>query len=92
VRLRAALPLFLSLQGPRALARTARALHLTVASSLPATLVVRVAGLPPQRFAVERRALRLTVHVPQGRRTLNLRLTLAAGGLTRTAVLPLRRR
>jgi hypothetical protein len=63
VRLRAARPLFLTLQAPRELGPKARSLRLTVSSSLDATLLVRVPGLRPQRFAVRRRVRRLTVKV-----------------------------
>jgi hypothetical protein len=87
VRLRATRPLFLALQAPRKLGRTARSLRLTVSSSLDATLVVRVASLRPQRFAVGRRTRHLTVHILRGHHLLSLRLSLSAGGLTRTTVL-----
>jgi hypothetical protein len=87
VRLRAARPLFLTLQAPRALGRRARSLRLTVSSSLDATLVVRVAGLRPQRFAVGRRTRHLTVHILRSRNLLSLRLSLSAGGLARATAL-----
>ena len=87
VRLRASKPLFLKLSAPRSLGRKARTLRLTVSSSLDATLVVRQAGLRAQRFAVGRRTRRLLVRAPRGRGPLTLRLSLSAGGLTRTAVL-----
>jgi hypothetical protein len=87
VGLRATRPLFLKLQAPRKLGRKARSLRLTVSSSLAATLVVRVAGLRPQRFAVGRRTRHLTVHILRGRKLLSLRLSLSAGGLTRATAL-----
>jgi hypothetical protein len=87
VGLRATRPLFLELQAPRRLGRKARSLRLTVSSSLGAKLVVRGAGRPAQRFAVGRHARRLSVRVVRGRKRLSLRLSLSAGGLTRTSLL-----
>lgn len=87
VRLLATRPLFLTLQAPRKLGRKTRSLRLTVSSSLDATLTVQVAGLRPQRFAVGRRARHLTVHILRGSKTLSLRLSLGAAGLTRTTTL-----
>jgi hypothetical protein len=87
VRLRATLPLFLKLQAPRTAGRKARSLRLTVSSSVPATLVVRIAGRRAQRFAVGRETRRLKVLVNRGSTTLILTLSLQAGGPVRTAVL-----
>jgi hypothetical protein len=92
VRLLAARPLFLTLLAPRSAAPRARSLHLTVASSVAATLLVRVAGLRAQRFAVGRRARRVAVGIRPGRAPLRLGVSLVAGGLTRTAVLSVTRR
>jgi hypothetical protein len=87
VALRATRPLFLTLRVPRKLGPTARSLRLTVSSSLEATLVVRVAGLRPQRFTVGRGARHPTVRVLRGHGRLSLRLSLGAGRLTRTMVI-----
>lgn len=91
VRLRAARPLFLVLSAPRKLKRTARTVRLTVASSLAATLTVRIAGLRPQRFAIGRRIERVTLRVRRARKPLHLRLSLSAGGLGRTVLVTVRR-
>jgi hypothetical protein len=92
VNLGAARPLFLILRAPTVVPRTAHSMPLTVASSLAATLVVRVPGLRSGRFAVTRHKRRMTVRIPRGRKTLRLQLSLSSGGQTRTAVLTLRRR
>jgi hypothetical protein len=92
VRLTAVAPLFVKLSAPRSLARTAGSLRLTVASSVPATLTIRIAGMGAQTFRVDRTVRRITVRVPHGRKPLSLRLSLSASGLTRTEVLSLRRR
>lgn len=86
IRLRAARPVFLALRAPRKLARKVRSVRLAVSSSLDATLVVRIAGLRAQRFKVGRRTRHVTVHIRRGSKTLNMRLTLGAGRLTRTEV------
>jgi hypothetical protein len=91
VVLRASRPLFLTLQAPRTLRRSARTLRLTVAVSLPAALVTRAGGLRPQRFAVGRRPRRLTVHVRPGRASLTVRLSPRAGGLSRTETISIPR-
>jgi hypothetical protein len=92
VNLGAARPLFLILRAPAVVPRTAHSVPLTVASSLDATLVVRVSGLRSERFAVDRRTRRMTVRIRRGRKALRLQLLLSSGGQTRTAVLTLRRR
>jgi hypothetical protein len=87
VQLRASKPLFLKLQAPRSVGRKAKSVRLTVSSSLDATLLVRVGGLRAQRFTVARRTRQLRVHVLPGGKPVSLRLSLSAGGLTRTLVL-----
>lgn len=87
VRLRATESLFLKLLAPKRLGRKARALRLTVSSSVAAPLVVRITGHNAQRFTVARRARRLRVKVSTGRRTLALHLSLGAGRTRRTVTL-----
>jgi hypothetical protein len=65
---------------------------LTVASSLAATLIVRVPGLRPQMFAVDRRVKHLVMRVPPRPKVLRLKLSLGSAGLTRTIVLTVRPR
>ncbi len=83
VVLRGSRPVFIVLSAPRSANRRARSLRLKVASSLPTTLVVRVPGLRAQRFKVGRGTRRLTVRIRRGHTTLQLKLSLGAGGLTR---------
>jgi hypothetical protein len=92
VRLRAARPLFLALVTPHTARRSARTLRLRVESSLAATLTVRTAGLRAQLFAVGRRAKRVMLRIPRGRKPVSLRLSLSVGGLSRTVILTVRRR
>ncbi len=84
VVLPAARPLFLTVSAPRSVKRAAGSMRLKLVSSLPATLVVRAAGLRTQRFAVGRKARTITVRIPRGAKPLNLRLSLTAG--TRSSV------
>ena len=79
VVLTAARPLFLTLSAPRVVKRTARSLRLRIASSQPGNLVVRAVGLRTQRFAVSRKARRLTLRIPRSAKPLNLRLSLTSG-------------
>jgi hypothetical protein len=83
VVLRGSRPVFIVLSAPRSAKPKARSLRLKVASSLATTLVVRVPGLRAQRFAVGRGTRRLTVRIRRGHATLQLKLSLGAGGLTR---------
>ena len=83
VTLTGARPLFLTAV---AVKRTARAVRLRVASSLPARLAVR-----SQRFRVGREPRRLRVRVRRGGKVLKLRLVLTAGGRTSTRTLLVRR-
>jgi hypothetical protein len=92
VVLKAAQPLFLSLSAPKVVKRAARSLSLRVSSSLAAGLVVRVAGVRAQRFAVSRRERTIRVRIPRGRKAVALRLSLGAAGLTRKATLSVPRR
>jgi hypothetical protein len=92
VVLKAAQPLFLSLSAPRGVTRAARSLRLRVSSSLATGLLVRVAGVSAQRFAVSRRERTIRVRIPGGRKAVALRLSLGAGGLTRMATLSVPRR
>jgi hypothetical protein len=86
VTLRAAQPLFLKLSAPKKVSRKAHSLKLKVSSSLPARLTVRGgAGKRAQAFRVSRKLRGLKLRVPASRKKLKLRLTLAAGGRTRTA-------
>jgi hypothetical protein len=87
VELKATRPLFLTLRSPGKIARRARSLRLAVTSSIPATLVVRIAGLRPQAFAVNRKTRIVTVRLPQGMKPLVLQLALSANRLTRSGVL-----
>jgi hypothetical protein len=91
VVLRASRPVFIVLSVPRSAKRRARSLSLRVASSLPATLLVRIPGLAPQRFSVGRHPRRLNVRIRRGRTTLGLKLSLRAGGLSRTVGIAVRR-
>jgi hypothetical protein len=91
VVLRASRPVFLKLSAPRHATRRAQSLRLTVASSLPATLVVGSSGLRVQRFAVGRNARHLKVRIRRGRATLALKLSLRAGGQTRTVRIAVQR-
>ncbi len=83
VVLRGSRPVFIALAAPRSAKRKARSLRLKVASSLPVPLVVRVPGLRAQRFTVGRSTRRLTVRIRPGHTTLQLKLSLGAGALTR---------
>lgn len=91
VVLRGARPVFTVLSAPPSAKRNARSLRLKVASSLPATLVVRVPGGRAQRFTLGRTTRRLTVRIRRGHTTLQLNLSLGAGGLTRKVGLAVKR-
>lgn len=93
VRVLAARPLFLVLSAPKRVGRHARSLRLKVASSLAATLAVRVSprGGKRQRFAVSRTPRRARVRITPGRKRLELRLVLSAEGRARKVSLTVRR-
>ncbi len=85
VMIGAARPLFLVLTAPKRAKPSARALRLTVGSSVAARLVVRLSKRAKvQRFNVSRRIRRLRIAIPRGSKGLVLHLTLSAGRLTRT--------
>jgi hypothetical protein len=91
VRLTAAKPVFLRLSAPKTLGRSRRTFRLTVASSLRGRLSVRIAGQPTRRFQVGRTVRTLAIRVPRGTATLNVHLTLTAGGRATNAVLTVKR-
>jgi hypothetical protein len=91
VVLGASRPVFIELSVPRRAARKAQSLRVTVASSLQATLVVAINGLPVQRFAVGRRGRRLKLRIRRGRATLELKLSLRAGGQRRSVRIAVQR-
>jgi hypothetical protein len=80
VRLGASRPVFLTLRIPAKISRHARSLRLTIASSVPARLVIRGAGSRAQQFAVGRASRRVFVHVRPGASALRLSLSLSAAG------------
>ena len=65
--------------------------RLKVASSLPARLVVRAAGLRTQRFTVSRTQRRLTLRIRRGAKPLELRLALTTGARSSAARLSVTR-
>ncbi len=91
VVLRASQPVFIELSAPRHATRKAQSLRVTVASSLQATLVVGTSGMRVQRFAVGRSARHLKVRIRRGRATLELKLSLRAGGQARNVRIAVRR-
>ena len=92
VTLTQAKPLFLTLSAPVTVKRTARSLRLRIAVSQPSQLIVSGAGGRAQRFAVDRKARRLTVRLRRGTKPLTLRLTLEAGRQTNLRTVTVARR
>ena len=92
VTLTGARPLFLKLKAPARVSRNARAVHVRVASTLPARLSVSGAGGRRQRFAVDRHTRTLTVRLRRGTRPLALRFSLRSGRATNAQTLTLARR
>ena len=73
-------PAFTTLRAPARIAARARRVRLRLASTLPARLTVRGAGVRPARARVDPRARVVSVRVRRGATPLALRLTLRADG------------
>jgi len=81
-----------TLRVPGKVSRKAHRLSLKVASSLSAKLAVRIAKKSLGSFRVDRKLRRLSIHIPTGRKTLKLKLTLRSAGLHTTVAVAVRRR
>jgi hypothetical protein len=91
VLMRGAKPLFLKLAAPTHVSGRARSISLTVASSIDATLDVKVGRLPTQHFAVGRTARRLSIRIKPGHTPLTLMLTLRSGNVSRAGLISISR-
>ncbi len=87
VRVLPVAPQFVELDAPRSVGRTARRVRVRVVTNVSATL--RIGG---RRFHVTRRPRTISVRVRPGRRAIQLRAVLTAGGRRGTSTLVITRR
>jgi hypothetical protein len=86
IRVTAVAPMFTSFRAPRRVSRRVRHVALSVASNVPAVLLVSGHGVERRSYLVTRRSKRVLIGVTRGRGTLHVRLTLRTRGARRTSV------
>jgi hypothetical protein len=86
IRVTAVPPMFTSFRAPRRVSRRVRHVALSVASNVPAVLLVSGHGVERRSYLVTRRSKRVLIGVTRGRGTLHVRLTLRTRGARRTSV------